>query len=123
MFCPQCGSNIEEGAKFCSKCGTAVNTSSLSNTPTTTGAFSGITPEPEVQKRKNTTITKTIIIVSIIFVLLAIILANLTRQRHILPDGEWLDIIGIIGVVAIITSVVIAIIHIIRKAIKDKNNL
>jgi len=123
MFCTTCGNKLTEGARFCSKCGTAVNMSSVPNTPLSTGTLGGITPEPEVQKRKHTTITKTIIIVSIIFVLLAIILANLTRQRHLLPDGEWLDIIGIIGVVVIITSAVIAIIHIIRKTIKDKNNL
>jgi len=123
MFCSKCGQKLKEDSKFCSKCETAVNMSSVPNTPLSTGTFGGITPESEVQKRQNTTITKTIIIASIIFVLLAIILANLTRQRHILPDGEWLDIIGIIGVVAIIASVVIAIIHIIRKAIKDKNNL
>jgi hypothetical protein len=26
MFCPNCGSKIDDGAKFCSSCGTAVNT-------------------------------------------------------------------------------------------------
>jgi len=39
MFCSKCGGKIEEGAKFCAKCGTAVNTSSIPNTPPPTMAF------------------------------------------------------------------------------------
>jgi hypothetical protein len=57
-------------------------------------------------------------ITSILF-LLSMILSNLTRQLHILPDGEWIDIVGVLACVAIIASTVFAI----RKEIKNKNNL
>jgi len=41
MFCTKCGEKLEEGSKFCVKCGTPVNTSSVPNTQPTTGAFNG----------------------------------------------------------------------------------
>jgi hypothetical protein len=43
MFCSKCGKENEEWAKFCAKCGTAVNTPSVPNTPPPTEAFSSIT--------------------------------------------------------------------------------
>jgi len=46
MFCSNCGGIIEEGSKFCAKCGTAVNTATIPYTPPPAGAFCGVTPEP-----------------------------------------------------------------------------
>jgi len=43
MFCSKCGEKIEEGAKFCAKCGTAVNTTTVPNTPPPTEAFGSVT--------------------------------------------------------------------------------
>jgi len=51
MFCSNCGGKIEEGVKFCAKCGTPVNTSSVPNTPPTAGSFGGVTLD---QMRENT---------------------------------------------------------------------
>jgi hypothetical protein len=45
MFCSNCGGIIEEGSKFCAKCGTAVNTATVPSTPPPAGAFGGVTPE------------------------------------------------------------------------------
>jgi hypothetical protein len=45
MFCSKCGEKIEEGTKFCIKCGTHVNASPVPNTSPTTGAFGGVTSE------------------------------------------------------------------------------
>jgi hypothetical protein len=45
MFCSKCGEKIKEEARFCAKCGTPVNTSSVPNTPPTAGGFGGVTPE------------------------------------------------------------------------------
>jgi uncharacterized membrane protein YhaH (DUF805 family) len=33
VFCPNCGSKIDDGVKFCSACGTAVNTTPQQETP------------------------------------------------------------------------------------------
>jgi ribosomal protein L40E len=64
-----------------------------------------------------------IIKVAVLTFLSVLILTNLTRQLHILPDGEWIDFVGIIGVVAIITGMVLGIIKVIKTAKKDKNNV
>jgi len=51
MFCTKCGEKLEEGSKFCVKCGTPVNTQSVPNTLSTTGTFGGVTSE---QMKTNT---------------------------------------------------------------------
>jgi len=51
MFCTKCGVKLEEGTKFCIKCGTPVNASPVPNTPPPVGAFGTVTPE---QTRVNT---------------------------------------------------------------------
>ncbi|MDR2596777.1 MAG: zinc-ribbon domain-containing protein [Treponema sp.] len=35
MFCPQCGNEVKDGAKFCTNCGQAVNDAPKENTPPT----------------------------------------------------------------------------------------
>jgi len=119
MFCKNCGQKLEEDSKFCIKCGTPVNTSSVPNTPPTAEAFSGVTTEqtqknavgetpsqksePEVQTdKKHDNLVKYIVIITGILFVSALIFHN--------------DIIGIIAVVAIIASVIISIIQVIKKA-------
>jgi len=45
MFCTKCGQKLEEGSKFCIKCGTPVVASSVPNTPPPVETFSGVTNE------------------------------------------------------------------------------
>jgi hypothetical protein len=45
MFCINCGQKLEDNSRFCIKCGTAVNTASVPNTPPQPGIFGGVSPE------------------------------------------------------------------------------
>jgi hypothetical protein len=55
-FCSNCGEKLVENSKFCVKCGNAVNTLSVLNTPQQAGAFDGVTPE-QMKVNKNQSVT------------------------------------------------------------------
>ena len=122
MFCSKCGQKLEEDSKFCIKCGTAVNTSPVTNVPPPAETFIGVTPEqtqknevceassqksePEAQTdKKQDNFVKYIYIITVILFVLALVLHS--------------DIIGIIAVVAIIASMVISIVLTMKKAKKE----
>jgi len=53
MFCPNCGSKIDDGAKFCSSCGTACGTA-VNSTPTqeTVVAYTAASPASNFENRR-----------------------------------------------------------------------
>jgi len=122
MFCSKCGQKLEEDSKFCIKCGTPVNMSSVPSTPPTVEAFGNIATEQtqknelsETSSQKSEAETKMNNKQDNFFNYIYIITGILFVSGLFL-HGDIGGIIGILALVAFVASGVINIIQIIRKA-------
>jgi hypothetical protein len=67
-FCTKCGQVLEEGAKFCAKCGTRTDMPPVTETQSA-GAFGGITTQQQPLQGKNPTVKILAIVAGVIVVL------------------------------------------------------
>lgn len=88
-FCNSCGATLNEGAAFCSKCGTATGTTPPRMSPATSG------PVPAPPKQDNSAIKTVLIVVGVIVVLGVFAIATLTfvglhiaKKTRVTQDGD-----------------------------------
>lgn len=113
MYCPNCGNNLEENAKFCQKCGTSVSIPNMSasqqsvNTaPSMQQAVYGANPTTTATSKKNNIILIALGVVVVVLVLMLISMqsknSSLETQMYNYENrnsvdktidaiGSWLD--------------------------------
>jgi len=120
MFCTKCGSKLEEGTRFCVKCGTAVAITPVPNTTPTTDAFGGVaqtdrqeqpkTAEPQKQNRKLLQIAVIIPpVFFVVYVIIGVIISILTNNTGSEVAGDKFSLTTIIPFIfyAIILAIAI----------------
>lgn len=71
MFCPKCGNQLEENAKFCAKCGYSVNQFQASAPNTGVPVHASEVPVHKEKKRKKRGIRIVVILIVLLFVMIA----------------------------------------------------
>lgn len=92
-FCNSCGSNLDPGAKFCTKCGAVVTGASTSPAPVASSP--SIAPGPDAPKTGSSAVKIILIVVGVLVIFgvlglatLAIIGVHIARRTHVTQDGN-----------------------------------